>query len=103
MWSLGGLIVSGEREVDVSYWDGAKTGMESRPQRIFRVHNLPVEVSPSTSTAILRYDTPAPPMMTSVCSFSHSADNCPILPECSGASRASHWVSFRQQRDKLAP
>lgn len=48
------LVVSGEREVDVSYWDGAKTCTETRPQRIFRAHDLPSQVNPSASTAILR-------------------------------------------------
>jgi HSP20 family molecular chaperone IbpA len=47
------LCVSGEREVEVGYWDGAKTRTEARPQRIFRVHDLPVEVNPSMSTAVL--------------------------------------------------
>lgn len=51
------LVVRGEREVDVSYWDGVKTRTDRRPQRIFRAHNLPAEVNPSTSTAILRGDT----------------------------------------------
>jgi len=51
------VIVSGEREVEVSYWDGAKTRTEARPQRIFRAHDLPVEVIPSTATAILRDNT----------------------------------------------
>jgi HSP20 family molecular chaperone IbpA len=51
------LIVSGEREVDVSYWDGARTRTERRPQRIFRAHDLPVEVNPSTSTVTLRDNT----------------------------------------------
>ena len=51
------LIVSGQREVEVGYWDGAKTRTEARPQRIFRVHDLPVEVDPSIATAILRDNT----------------------------------------------
>lgn len=48
------LIVSGEREVDVSYWDGATTRTEARPRRIFRAHDLAVEVSASAATAVLR-------------------------------------------------
>jgi HSP20 family molecular chaperone IbpA len=48
------LVVSGGREVDVSYWDGTKTCTEMRSQRVFRAHNLPVEVNPSNATAILR-------------------------------------------------
>ncbi len=51
------LIVSGEREVDVSYWDGAKTCTETRPQRIFRAHDLPAEVNASAATAVLRDNT----------------------------------------------
>ena len=51
------LIVSGEREVDVSYWDGVKTCTETRSQRIFRAHDLPVEVDPSAAKAVLRDNT----------------------------------------------
>lgn len=48
------LVVSGETELQVSYWDGKQTSVEARPRRIFRAHDLPVEVNPSTSTATLR-------------------------------------------------
>lgn len=48
------LIVSGEREIEVGYSDGMKTGTRVEPQRIFRTHDLPVEVRPSDTTAILR-------------------------------------------------
>ncbi len=51
------LVISGETEVEVGYWDGKQTRTEARPRRIFRAHDLPVEVNPSTSTAILRDDT----------------------------------------------
>jgi HSP20 family molecular chaperone IbpA len=48
------LMVSGERKVDVLY--GSSKGTHSRitPQRIFRVHDLPVEIDPSRTTASLR-------------------------------------------------
>ena len=51
------LIVSGEKEVIVTYTDGKVTGTEPRPRRIFRVHTLPAEVDPLKSTAVLRGDT----------------------------------------------
>ena len=51
------LIVSGEKEVIVTYTDGKTTGTEPRPRRIFRVHDLPVEVDPLRSTAVLKGDT----------------------------------------------
>ena len=50
----GRLVISGERVVEVSYWDGKQTRTEARPQRIFRAHDLPVEVNPSAATATLR-------------------------------------------------
>ncbi|MGH9738803.1 MAG: DUF2934 domain-containing protein [Candidatus Acidiferrales bacterium] len=51
------LTVSGEREIEVGYSDGAKAGTEVRSRRIFRAHDLPVEVNPSAATAILRDST----------------------------------------------
>ena len=48
------LIVSGEKEVIVPYNDGKVTRTKSRPQRIFRVHDLPAEVDPLRSAAMLR-------------------------------------------------
>lgn len=51
------LIVSGEREIEVGYSDGVNTGTRVEPRRIFRAHDLPVEVNPSTSTATLRDNT----------------------------------------------
>lgn len=50
------VIVSGEKEVIVTYTHGKVTGTEPRPRRIFRVHYLPVEVDPLRSTAVLRND-----------------------------------------------
>jgi len=50
----GRLMVNGEKEVEVSYWDGQKTQTEPRPQRIFRVHDLPAEIDPSRVTAVLK-------------------------------------------------
>ena len=52
----GQLMVNGEREVEVIYWDGQKTRTEPRPQRIFRVHELPAKIDPSGATAVLRND-----------------------------------------------
>lgn len=52
----GQLMVNGEREVEVSYWDGQQTRTEPRPQRIFRVHELPAEIDPSRATAVLKND-----------------------------------------------
>lgn len=51
------LIVSGETEVNVSYWNGKTTQTEPRARRIFRMHELAAEVDPSTSRAELRGDT----------------------------------------------
>lgn len=51
------LVISGETEVEVGYWDGKQTHTEARPQRIFRAHDLPVEVNSSTSIATLRDNT----------------------------------------------
>lgn len=50
------VIVSGEREVSMLCGDGEGTHTEKRAQRVFRVHDLPVEVDPSRSTAVLRGD-----------------------------------------------
>jgi HSP20 family molecular chaperone IbpA len=47
------LMVSGEKRVNVTSWDGNIIQEESRPRRIFRVHDLPVEVAPSKATATL--------------------------------------------------
>lgn len=52
----GQLMVNGEREVEVSYWDGEQTRTEPRLQRIFRVHELPAEIDPSRATAVLKSD-----------------------------------------------
>jgi HSP20 family molecular chaperone IbpA len=48
------LIVSGERDVEVICGDDKPPHTERRPQRIFRVHNLPAEVDPSKATAVLK-------------------------------------------------
>lgn len=48
------LTVSGERDIEVGYSDGVNTGTRVEPRRIFRAHDLSVEVNPSTSTASLR-------------------------------------------------
>jgi HSP20 family molecular chaperone IbpA len=52
----GRMMVSGEREIEVSYWDGQETRTEPQPQRIFRSHDLPVEIDPSSATAFLKSD-----------------------------------------------
>lgn len=51
------LMVSGETEINVGFWDGTKTGTETRTRRIFRAHDLPAKVNPSTATAVLREGT----------------------------------------------
>ena len=48
------LMVSGEREIEVGFWDGTKTAAEVRSRLIFRAHDLPAEVNPSSATAALR-------------------------------------------------
>lgn len=51
------LMVSGEKEVSVTYTDGKTIQTEARPRRIFRVHDLPTEVDPSKAIATLKEDT----------------------------------------------
>jgi HSP20 family protein len=48
------LIVSGEREVEVLHGDSKGTHTRKEVQRILRVHDLPVDVDPSRTTATLK-------------------------------------------------
>jgi len=50
----GHLIVSGERELEVTCVGGVPTHVEKRTQRIFRMEELPVDVNPSGTTATLK-------------------------------------------------
>lgn len=52
----GYLMVSGEREVEVTCANGREIRTESQPQRIFRSHELPTGVDPSAATAVLKND-----------------------------------------------
>ena len=47
------LMISGETKVDAIYGDDKGGNMQRVPERIFRVHDLPVEVDPSKATATL--------------------------------------------------
>jgi HSP20 family molecular chaperone IbpA len=51
------VLISGEKTFDVGYQNGGMTRAEWRRQRIYRAHELSVEVNPSVSTAIVRGDT----------------------------------------------
>jgi HSP20 family molecular chaperone IbpA len=51
------LIISGERELNVLCGDSKGTHSELRPQRILRMHNLPVDVDPSQTVAMLKGET----------------------------------------------
>lgn len=48
------LMVSGETKVDAIYGDDKGDHAQRVPERIFRVHNLPVEVDPSKAVATLK-------------------------------------------------
>jgi HSP20 family molecular chaperone IbpA len=48
------LIVSGEKDIDVSRSHSEGTRTERKPRHIFRVRDLPFEVDPSTTTATLQ-------------------------------------------------
>lgn len=48
------LMVSGERELSVICANNEGTHREKRVQRIFRVHDLPVDVDPSKAKATLK-------------------------------------------------
>lgn len=48
------LMVSGERKVDAICGDSEGTHIEAVPERIFRIHELPGEIDPSRTTAVLR-------------------------------------------------
>ena len=48
------LIISGEKELEVTCVGDAPTHMEKRTQRIFGVEELPVDVDPSRATAKLK-------------------------------------------------
>lgn len=48
------LTVSGERKVDAICGDSEGTHIESVAERIFRIHELPGEIDPSRTTAVLR-------------------------------------------------
>ena len=48
------LMVCGEKEISVLCGDANGTHAELRSQRIFRVHDLPVDVDPSKATATLK-------------------------------------------------
>lgn len=50
------LMVSGERELEVTCVGTFPTHVEKRTQRIFRIEELPVDVDPSRSTATLKRD-----------------------------------------------
>jgi|SRR5579875_430091 len=51
------LMVSGERKVDAIYGAPEGSHIQKMPERIFRVHELPVEIDPSRTTATLQDDT----------------------------------------------
>jgi HSP20 family molecular chaperone IbpA len=51
------LIVSGERGINVLCGDSKGTHSELRPQRILRMHDLPVDVDPSKTIAMLKGET----------------------------------------------
>ncbi len=48
------LMVSGESELNVLIGDSMGTHTERKPRHIFRVHDLPIEVDPSRTTATLK-------------------------------------------------
>jgi HSP20 family molecular chaperone IbpA len=48
------LIVSGETESGVLCGDSKGTHTERKPRHIFRVHDLPIDVDPSRTTATLK-------------------------------------------------
>lgn len=50
------LIISGERELDVTCVGDVPTQVEKRKQRIFRIEELPVDADPSRTTATLKGD-----------------------------------------------
>ncbi len=50
------LIVSGERELEVTCVGGLPTHVEKRTQRIFRMEELPVDIDPARTTAKVKYD-----------------------------------------------
>ncbi|MGH9597281.1 MAG: DUF2934 domain-containing protein, partial [Edaphobacter sp.] len=51
------LMVSGERDVQTISSEGRKTRTDLRKQRVFRLHELPVEVNPLNATAVLEKGT----------------------------------------------
>jgi HSP20 family molecular chaperone IbpA len=48
------LMVSGERELEVTFVGDGPTHMEKQTQRIFRMEELPADVDPSGTTATLK-------------------------------------------------
>lgn len=50
------LMVSGKKIVDAIYGDQQGGHLRRLPERIFRVHELPIEIDPSRTTATLRGD-----------------------------------------------
>lgn len=51
------LMVSGERKIDAIYGDEHGGHLQAMPERIFRVHDLRVEIDSSRATATLRGET----------------------------------------------
>jgi HSP20 family molecular chaperone IbpA len=51
------LIISCEKEMNVLCGDSKGTHSELRPQRILRIHDLPVDVDPSKTVATLKGET----------------------------------------------
>src|SRR5207245_7537203 len=50
------LIVSGERELEVTCVGGLPTHVEKRTQPTFRMEDLPVDIDPARTTAKVKYD-----------------------------------------------
>jgi HSP20 family molecular chaperone IbpA len=50
------LIVSGEKELEVTCVGDVPTHVEKRTQRIFRMEELPVDIDPARTTAKVKYD-----------------------------------------------
>src|SRR5690242_20174751 len=50
------LIVSGERELEVTCVGDVAKHVEERTQRIFRMEELPVDIDPARATAKVKYD-----------------------------------------------
>lgn len=48
------LMVSGETELNVLCGDSERTHTERKLRRIFRVHDLPIDIDPSRKTATLK-------------------------------------------------